>query len=176
MWKQLINTYGRILLLRAPPESAPYSRALFILAILLYVLVLVLQWIFAGMLRSFSLLDFLFMSLSLLAGMFVYTWLLLKIKGYPNRFVQTCTALLFIFIYIHTLALPLALMVPQVTNNSSSYLLTLLYLPVTLILSLWQLFANIHVYKFSLEIDGWQAAVIGLGLLAVNVLTLTLWH
>ncbi|RUR10534.1 hypothetical protein [Legionella sp. km772] len=178
--KQLLSSYWNICLLRESPENSPYSIELLFLGVFLFVSVMSLQWSFSDFNFSNNLLLVIIASFCLVFSFIFYTFILLFLKKLKARSVQTATSLLYVHSIIHILALPLFILDPYLTHvnlkNPIFLLIGVLYLFVTLGLSIWQFIVTAHIYKFALNSTPIQSVLAAFGLVAVNVLTLSFWR
>lgn len=178
--KQLLSNYWRICLLKESPENSPYSTELLCFTLFLFTLVLTLQWRLSEYNFSSNLIQSLVVSLSFALSFILYTAALLFFKKLKSRIVQTINCLLFVYSIIHIVALPLFLIEPYLTPDNLKNLFFLfigvLYLFITLGLSIWQFMVTIHIYKFALNLSPIQSVLAAFGLVAVNVLTLSFWR
>lgn len=177
--KQLFSSYWNVCLLKESPENSPYSIELLCLAVLLFTGLMSLQWTLSDFIfPTLSLL--IIASLSMVLSFVLYTSILLFFKGLKTRIVQTSTSLLYVHCIIHALALVLFLADPYLTHanlkNPIISFIGVLYLFVTLGLSIWQFIATAHIYKFALNCTPTQSVLAAFGLIAVNVLTLSFWR
>ncbi|BCA95802.1 hypothetical protein TUM19329_21630 [Legionella antarctica] len=119
-------------------------------------------------------------SSSLILSYILYTYILLFVRGFTPRLVQTLTCLFCVRIIIHCIASPLFLFDPYLAHIHSKNPLFLfigvIYLFVTLGLSVWQFFITAHIYKYALSTSAIQSVLAAFGVLAVNILTVSLWR
>jgi hypothetical protein len=178
--KQLLSSYWNICLLKESPENSPYSIELFFIGIALFSSVMSLQWSFSDFNFANNLLLLVIAGLSLVFSFIIYTAALLFLKGLKTRIIQTVTSLLYVHFIIHVLALPLFIVDPYLTHvslkNPIFLFIGVLYLFVTLGLSIWQFIVTAHIYKFALNTTPIQSVLAAFGLIAVNVLTLSFWR
>ncbi len=177
--KQLLSNYWNICLLQESPENSPYSMDLLFVAVLLFTMVMSIQW---------SLSDFNFTNswfviiagLSLVFSFIIYTTIILYFRGLKKRIIQTISSLLFVHCIIHILAMPLFIMDPYLTHanlkNPIFLFIGVMYLFITLGLSIWQFIVTVHIYKYALNTSPIQSVLAAFGLVAVNVLTLSFWR
>ena len=178
--KKLLSSYWNIFLLRQSPENSPYSIELFIISIILFISIISLQWSLAGFDFANDLLLLFIAALSLSFSFVFYTAALLFFKGLKARTPQTVTSLLIVHSVIHLLALPLFVVDPYMTHanlkNPFILFIGVIYLFVTLGLSIWQFIVTAHIYRFALNTSAIQSVLAAFGLVAVNVLTLSFWR
>lgn len=178
--KKLLSYYWNLCLLRESPENSPYSIELLFAGIILFVSIMSLQWDFSDFSFAKSALLTIIASLSLVFSFIIYTSALLLFKGLQTRTVQTVTSLLYVHSIIHIFALPLFIIDPYLSHanlkNPIVLFIGVLYLFVTLGLSIWQFIVTAHVYKFALNSPPIQSVLAAFGLVAVNVLTLSFWR
>lgn len=178
--KQLIFYYWRVTSLKESPENTPYSYALLAIASVLLALILTLQWHMISVPADYVM--ELVIALSLVCSFIGYTAFVLWSRGFSCRIVQTVTSLLMAHSFIHFLATPLLLFEPYLMQehvnlkNPLFLLIAVVYLFITLGLFIWQFVVTAHIYKFALSTTPIHSVVAALGLLAVNVLTLSLWR
>lgn len=180
MIKQLISCYWRIALLKDSPEHTPYSLFLLLLSGLLLLLIMTAQWVIASFDFSNDLLLELAASASLILSFVLYTAVVLWLKKLSIRFTKTATSLFVTHIFIHLFALPLFILDPYLTNahlkNPIFSFIAVIYLFITLGLSVWQFVITAHIYKHALSTTPIQSVLAAFGLVAVNVLTISLWR
>jgi hypothetical protein len=178
--QKILSYYWNICLLRESPENTPYSVVLLVIAVLLLTLIMTVQWSFSNFDFSKDLLLVFFAGLSLVVSFIVYTVIILFFKGLSNRIVQTTTSLLYAHSIVHVLAIPLFIVDPYLNTsnlkNPFFLFIGVLYLFVTLGLSVWQFVITAHVYKYALTTTPIQSVFAAFGLIAVNVLTLSFWR
>lgn len=180
MWDALLKKYWQVSVFKETPANTPCSSLLLGLVAFLYFLLIILQWFLAEVKQQFDLAIAIFAASSLLATYFVYTYLLLKLNKKSNRILQTLTALLFSHMIIHVIALPLLVVAPALVNANMDQALTLLmgvvYLILTLVLTVWQFLITAYIYKHALEVDYLTSILTSFGLLACNILTVSFWR
>lgn len=180
MWEALIKRYWQVAIFKESPENTPYSSfLLFVVAFLFFVLVL-LQWYLADFRGEFDLPISVLAALTLICSYFVYTFVILKIYRKAHRALQTLTALLASHMIVHFCAFPLLLIAPLIigTKLNAMFLLFIgiVYLILTLLLTLWQFMVTIHIYKQAMDVDYLSAVLAGFGLLACNILIVSFWQ
>lgn len=175
----LLTLYWRITLCKESPENTPYSAVLCTFSILLFMLIITIQWRIFGVDFSNDLLWIVLASCSLALSFVFYTMLVLYVKKLMPRLVQTVTSLLMAHSFIHLLGMPLFFMDPYFMHLKEqdffSLVIALCYLCVTLGLSVWQFVLTTHIYKNALNSTTIQAMLIAFGLIAMNILTLSFW-
>lgn len=71
-------------------------------------------------------------------------------------------------------------MTPLLISGDMSQVLGLflgiVYLVITLLLTIWQFLVTIHIYKQALEVDYVGGVLASFGLLACNILTVSFWQ
>lgn len=178
--KQIFSYYWNVSLLKEGPENTPYSLPLMFIAILFLALIMTIQWSFSDFDFSNDLLLVFATALSLVFSFVVYTAVILYFKRLKNRLVQTLTCLLFAHGIVHFLAIPLFIIDPYLNHtnlkNPIFLLIAVLYLFITLGLSVWQFIITAHVYKHALSTTPIQSVFAAFGLIAVNILTLSFWR
>jgi hypothetical protein len=174
--KMLFQSYWNVSLLKDGPGNTPYSPFLFFLSIILFTLVMTVQW---GLANSLWLYEF-SISFSLVCSFIMYTAFILFLKKYSARFIQTTTCLFSTHAMMHFFAIPIFLLDPYLTpenlKNPVFLFLAMIYLFITLGLSIWQFVITAHIYKHALNVTPIQSTFCALGLVAVNVLILTFWR
>lgn len=179
MIKQLISYYWQLALFRESPANTPYSPLLMVLSALLLAAVMFVQW-------SFSNLDFssetimVITALSLAFSFIIYTYTLLALQDLGSRTIQTVTSLFCTHIIIHLFASPLFFIDPYLSQanlkNPLLLLVGVIYLFVTLGLSVWQFVVTAHIYKYALNTSAVQSVLAAFGLVAINILTVSFWR
>ncbi|KTD41519.1 hypothetical protein [Legionella parisiensis] len=174
----IFDRYWDICLLKESPENTPYSITRMILSAFLLVILMTIEWDYSYFNSSEDLINNLYISVCLIISYIVYTYLALFFKGLPARLVQTVTSLYCINIIIHILVIPLLIIAPYlslVNLRSPLFLfIGILYLFLSLGLSVWQFVITAHIYKFALNITAIQSVLAAFGLIAVNILTISL--
>ncbi|ARG99750.1 hypothetical protein [Legionella micdadei] len=180
MWEALFKCYWQVAILKKSPENTPYSPFLLGLIAVLFFLLIILQWYLADFKQAFNPFISILAGLSLLCSYFGYTYAILKIYRKTNRSLQTLTALLFCHAIVHFFAFPLLIMTPLLISGDMSQVLGLflgiVYLVITLLLTIWQFLVTIHIYKQALEVDYVGGVLASFGLLACNILTVSFWQ
>lgn len=179
MWLVLIKQYWNVSILKEKPENTPYSPILFCIASLLFLLLIVVQWMMTDISQKLTIGVACLIGVSLILSYVAYTWVLLKLNRLPSRFLQTCTCLLFVHTIVHLAAFPLLLIMPFILHGNASSTMSpvfgIFYLALTLLLAVWQFVLSAYIYKHALTVS-WLAAILaGLGLLACNILTISFW-
>lgn len=178
--KQIYFCYWNVTRLKESPENTPYSLALFVMSILLFTLIMLIQWSFSRSNSSHDLLLVFSMGLSLVFSFIIYTGVILYFKGFGSRFVQTITSLLYAHSIVHLLAFPLFIIDPHLNHsnlkNPIFLIIGVFYLFITLALSVWQFVITAHIYKYALNTTPLQSVFAAFGLIAVNILTLSFWR
>ena len=173
----IFDQYWDICLLKESPENTPYSISRMILSGFLLVLLMMIEWSFTYS-NSEDLVNNAFTSICLVLSYVIYTYLVLYFKGLTPRLVQTVTSLYFINIIIHVLVAPLLLLAPYLSlihlRNPLFLFLGIAYLFLSLGLSVWQFVISAHIYKFALNITAIQSVLAAFGLIAANILTISL--
>lgn len=179
MWKVILKQYWQVSLFRRTPADTPYSLFLLVSIALIYFILILLQWVLADLKKQFTAVDILFVSILLLVSYFVYTWGLLTVFGKSNRLVQTLSSLLAGHAIVHVFALPLLLSMPLISSRNVDHAVALflgiIYLFLTLVLTIWQFMVSVHIYKHALEVKYFSALLAALGLLAFTVLIVSFW-
>ncbi len=174
----IFDRYWDICLLKDSPENTPYSITRMVLSGILLVLLMTIEWDYSYFDSSEDLVNNVFISVCLVISYIVYTYLVLYLKGLTSRLVQTATSLYFINIITHILVIPLLILAPylSLTNlkNPLFLFIGILYLFLSLGLSVWQFVITAHIYKFALNTTAIQSVLAAFGLIAVNILTVSL--
>lgn len=176
----LFKPYWLVTTLRESPANTPYSWFILAITIVLFVILVTLQWwlIIVGQSIGFGVALFAVSLLLLSYG--AYTYLVLYLFKKTNRFLQTFNCLLLAYFIIHLCAMPLvwlnyALLNKQISVAILIYLNTL-YLTLTLGLTIWQFLAMAFIYHQALDVDFFKGILVSLGLMAFNFLTFSLWR
>ncbi|HHF7345897.1 TPA: hypothetical protein ACPSKE_002235 [Legionella feeleii] len=178
MWDMLFKRYWRVCIFKETPANTPYSHFLLGLVSFLFLALIILQWYITDVQKEFKLITSIFAGLSLLCSYFIYTFVLLKVYRKTNRFAQTLTALLVSHLIVHIFAMPLLLVAPifnSTINPTFVLFFGILYLILTLVLTVWQFLITAHIYKHALEVDNLASILASVGLLACNILTVSFW-
>lgn len=180
MMKRLFLSYWNVGLLKESPANTPYSLLLLLSGMLFLNCIMVIQWRFSDFEVATNLMLLSFAGISLVSSFVIYTAGLLYFKGLKARLLQTATTLLFVHSIIHIMAMPLFLIDPYLSHanlkNPLFLFIGVLYLFVTLGLSIWQFVVTAHIYKCALNTTLTQSVLAAFGLVAVNVLTLSFWR
>ena len=180
MWGSLLKRYWQVAILKETPANTPCSLFLLSLILLVYLIILLIQWSLADIKNEYSVINSILTGISLLLSYGIYTKLLLYIYKKDSRFIQTISSLLMSNLIIHCLAFPLLLMtsylLPADIRQPDMLLFVIIYILGTLILSIWQFLAIAHIYRCALEMSFFVAMLVSFGLLAANILTVSLWR
>ncbi len=180
MIKSLFRSYWDICLFRKSPEQTVYSPFLMVLSGFLFAALIMLQWQITD---SKDTLDFdisLYRGVTLILSYAAFTGLLLFLFNVNDRFVKTLTSLFCCHFIVHIIALPVLLMMPALADanmkNPVMVSLGMIYLLVTLALSIWQILISAQIYRFSLEVSSIKSILASVGLIATNLLTISFWQ
>ncbi|MDI1353078.1 MAG: hypothetical protein PSV35_10005 [bacterium] len=180
MIKKVFLNYLHVALLKESPENTFYSPFLMILSFCWFTIIMVIQWSFNEDTFTSDMLVKIVMAGSLASSFLIYSLIILLLRGLESRLVQTVSCLLFSQVIIHFLALPLIIADPflvQVNLKNPIFLfLGVVYLFLSLGLSVWQFVISAHIYKYALNITPIQSVLAAFGLVAVNILTLSFWR
>lgn len=175
----LFRCYWRLALLKETPANTPHSPVLMILSALLFMMVMIYQWSHSSLAFAKDFAYSVIIALSLAASFVVYSYAILAVKGLLSRLVQTVTSLFVVHSLIHLCAVPLFLFDPYLANVQEKtpliLLIGMIYLLITLALSIWQFAVTAHIYKHALNINFMRALLAALGLVAINILTISFW-
>ena len=166
--------YWNICLLRESPENTPFSYIRMLLSAFVLILLMIFEW------RStqFNSSNDVMMATGLVCSYFIYTYAVLQIKGLTSRWVQTTTSLYCMNIIIHILVVPLLLLSPFLSQihlkNPFFLFLGVLYLFLSIGVTVWQFVITAHIYKYALNTTAIQSVLVAFGLIAVNILTVSL--
>lgn len=178
--KKLFLIYWKLVQFQEVPENTPYSHFLVVTSALSLFIILTIQWSFSDFDFSNDLLLTAFIATSLVLSFIIYTYAILFFRGLSSRLVQTITCLCSGHFIIHLLASPLFLLDPYLlhTNlkNPLILFLAVIYLFVTLGLSIWQFVITAYIYKYAMNISNIQSVMAAFGLIAVNILTVSFWR
>jgi hypothetical protein len=179
MWIALFKRYWQVTIFKDTPANTPYSLLLLGVTAVLYYLMIILQWSIAADNKDITLTGSLFAGIALLLSYVIYTGVLLLVSHRAARFVQSLTCILAGHAIVHVLAFPLLLMTPlfleAAANQSLGLLIGVIYLAFTLVLTVWQFMVTVHIFKHTLNVNYLAALFASLGLLASNVLIVSLW-
>jgi|GEM_PF-2205341 len=180
MIKQLIDYYWRLVFFRELPENSPYSKVLMVLSAILLGIVLSIQWYYSDFEANDDVLNIGIMAASLLMAYYLYTFAILYFRGLSARVLQTITCLYCTHLIIHLIALPLLVVASFLTQsdlkNPLLLFIAVLYLLVTMGLSVWQFVVTAHVYRYALNTTAIQSVLATFGLVAVTILTISFWR
>ena len=178
MWWAFIKRYWEVSIFKESPANTPYSLLLlFIIGFCFFALV-VIQWMLVDVEAVFTLNKALITGAALLLSYGLYTLgLLFSFKVFP-RAVQSLTCLLAGHTLVHILAFPLLLLAPFFVSAALpsllAFLLGVVYLVLTLGLTIWQFMISVHIYKHALSIAYFPAVLASFGLIASNILIVSL--
>ena len=179
MWASLIKRYWDVTLFKETPENTPYSFFLLGLFAFIYYLLVVMQWAIADIEKYFTPTTSLLAGASLILSYGLYTLILLSAFHVSNRLVQTLTCLLAGHTLVHLIAFPMLLVAPWLAEaklpQSLAVLVGVVYLVLTLMLTIWQFMVSVHIYKHALAINYLPAVLASFGLLASNILVVSFW-
>ncbi|MGQ3888940.1 hypothetical protein ACQUW5_07890 [Legionella sp. CNM-1927-20] len=180
MWGMLLKRYWQVAIFKETPANTPYSFLLLGLVSLIYLIILLIQWTIADVKGTYSLTNSIFTGIALLLSFGIYTKIILYLYKKGNRFVQTVISLLMSNLIIHCLAFPLLLTTSYFLQadikQTNMLLFTFIYIISTLVLSIWQFLAIAHIYRCALELSFFAAMLVSFGLLATNILTVSIWR
>ena len=180
MWVELIKRYWQVCLFKEKPENTPYSPLLLGVVASIYYVLNVVQWSLLDADRLFSVEMSLLVGATFIASDTIYTWALLYVSKKSNRMVQSLTCLLAGHAMVHLCAFPLLIIAPWLFETPLiqpiAWLIGILYLVVTLGLTIWQFMVTVYIYKHALAVDYLPATLAGLGLLACNILMVSFWR
>ena len=178
--KQISAYYWGMCLLKETPDKTPYSLFLFNVSGLLFILVIMTQWHFSDAAFASDLLLIFGAALSLVLSFVIYSGAILFFRSLQARLLQTVTSLLFTHSIIHLLAMPLFLFDPYLNHqhlkNPIFLLMGVIYLLISLGLSVWEFVITAHIYKYALNTTSTQSVLAAFGLLAANILTVSFWR
>jgi hypothetical protein len=178
MLNLIFDRYWDICCLRASPENTPYSITHMVLSGVLLILLILIEWNVSYFHSSEDIVNNALTSICVVLAHAVYSYLILYFKGLAARWVQTITTLYYVNIIIHVLVIPLLLFAPYLSlihvTNPLLLFIGILYLFLSLGLSVWQFVITANVYKFALNISPIQSVLAAFGLIAVNILTVSL--
>ncbi|WED43798.1 hypothetical protein [Legionella cardiaca] len=180
MWEVIFKRYWQVSTFRESPANTPYSMPLLVVVAFLFFILILLQWFMADIKQQFTISNSIAAGISLIVAYFIFTFILLKLNHKTNRAVQALTSLLASHFIVHLFAIPLLLVAPALAEanmgNGLALLLGVIYLVLTLILTVWQFLITVHIYKYTLEVDYLTAILASFGLLAFNILTVSFWR
>lgn len=178
--KLLFFYYWRLSILKETPESSPYSIFLLVITGILFSLIMMIQWSFTEFDFARDWLVSFMMAMSLNLSFILYTFAILKLQNLGSRFVQTATCLFGVYIIVHIVATPLFLIDPYLSTanlkNPIFLFIGMIYLFITLGLSIWQFIITAHIFKFALSTTPVKSVLAAFGLMAVNILTISFWR
>ncbi|USQ12558.1 hypothetical protein J2N86_07430 [Legionella lytica] len=173
----VLGRYWNICLLKESPENTPYSIIRVFLSGIVLAIIMVIEWNYSYYDSSGDLGWLLTIATCLLFSYVIYTYAVLFLKGFTPRLVQTVTALFYTSIIIHILVAPLVFFGPYLAHihikNPVLLFLGVIYLFMSIGLSVWQFVITAHIYKYALSITAVQSVIAAFGLIAVNILTVS---
>lgn len=173
----ILDRYWDICLLKESPENTPYSIIRIFSSGVLLALIMVIEWNFSYFTSSLDIGANLLVATGLLLSYVIYTYIILFLRGLTSRLVQTVTALFYSSVIIHILVAPLLFLAPYLSQihlkNPLLLFLGVLYLFLSIGLSVWQFVITAHIYKYALNTTPIQSVLAAFGLIAVNILTVS---
>lgn len=180
MWAALIKRYWRVSIFKETPDQTPHSWFLLIIIAVLYFALVMLQWTIAAVEQASPFHGGLLAGFSLILSYALYTFALLSIFGIANRLLQTLSCLYAGHTVVHLFALPMLICSPWLISANMGEpmmrFVSIIYLIATLVLTVWQFMVSVHIYKHALGVDYLAAVLASFGLLACNILTISLWR
>ena len=180
MWKTLLKQYWQVSVLKRSPADTPYSPVLTTSIAVFFFLMVVLQWQVADVKNQLSLPVTIMAALSLLISYALYTYVLCSTYRIANRTVQALACLFAGHSLTHLLAFPLLFSMPLLVNSylspSVELFIAIMYLILTLCLTVWQFMITAYVYKETFSTRYPAAVLASIGLLAVNILIVSIWQ
>jgi len=180
MWVELIKRYWQVSLLKETPANTPYSLLMLGLVTVFYYVLVVTQWAIADVEQFFTFGTSLLAGAALVLSYGIYTYALLQASRVSSRCLQTLTCLFAGHAIVHLVAFPLLLIAPWLAAVKTAQPLALfvgiVYLILTLVLTVWQFMVTVHIYKHALSIDYFPAVLASIGLLAFNILIVSFWR
>lgn len=175
----LIKQYWNVSLLRQSPADTPYSPMLATFVGVIYLGLIILQWMLTDVSDQLTVIAALAVAGSLMLSYLLYTWIILRLYNLQARLVQTIGCLWAGHAAIHLVAFPLLLVMPLVLKEQTSPAMTsmfgMIFLVFTLVLAIWQFMVSSWIYRLALNVNWFASTLAALGLLASNVLTVSLW-
>lgn len=176
----LFSYFRELCLCQQMPKNCPHAPVLLGIVAMLLTMLITLQWWITDFGVSSDLLILGFTAISLVCSYVIYTLALLLFRQLIRRAVQTLTCLFATHLIIHCYAMPLILLAPYLMKVDLSspvvLFLAVIYLFLTLALSIWQVIVTAHIYKYALDATPVQSVMAAFGLIAVNILTLSFWR
>lgn len=180
MWKTLLQQYWEVSVLKRSPADTPYSPVLTISIAGFFFLMVVSQWQVADVKNQLSLPVTIMAAFSLIISYAFYTYALCSTYRIPNRTIQALTCLFAGHSIIHLLAFPLLLSMPLIVDSYLSppvaLFIAIVYLILTLGLTIWQFMITVYIYKETFSSRYPPAILASIGLLAVNILIVSIWQ
>lgn len=180
MWAALFKRYWQVSIFKETPANTPYSILLLAASAFIFFVLIVMQWMIADVDEVFTLGSSFLAAGALLLSYGIYTVVLLSLFRMLNRIVQTLTCLLAGHTIVHVFAFPLLLVAPWLIDANViqplALLVAVVYLILTFVLTIWQFMITAHIYKHALGIEYFPAVLASLGLIACNILVVSLWR
>lgn len=175
---RVLNRYWDVCLLKESPENTPYSITRIFLSGIILVLIMVIEWSYSSFSSREDTGTNLLIATVLVISYLFYTYIILFLKGHTLRLVQTVTTLFYTSIIIHIFVAPLLFIAPYLSQlplkNPLLLFVAVIYLFLSIGLSVWQFVITAHIYKCALNIPAIQSVLAAFGLIAVNILTISL--
>jgi hypothetical protein len=179
MWLSLIKLYWQIAVFKQSPSATPHSPLLLGITGIFFCGLIACQWLISDMDERMTVSLAFLVAGALGVSYFLYTSVLLQLFHRSNRTLQTVTSLFATHAIIHLFTMPLLILTPLMIESGTIQVLApfvgVLYLALTLFLTIWQLTVTAYLYKHALSIDAIPAFLASLGLLACNILIVSFW-
>lgn len=176
---QLWQLYWPVLCLRRSPSQTSNNPLLLGLSAFLFFLSLLLQWFWLRPItQAHSLGAELLLILEIMAMYALYTYFLLRLKGYETRLRKTLCCIYFGQAFLHSLGIMLLVfsgLSLRVWNPESlSHITLMLTLIGSFVLTLWQFSYMVFVFRKALDVDILLGIFAALGLILTTILLASL--
>jgi len=163
--RKLLELYWWIACFRKGPEDVPASPFLAQLTALVYVLVQ-LPLVFTAQGNGIRVIV---NSIGDLVILVVFTWLLLKIRSKPERFLQTATALLGTGVIISIIAVPLGILALNAAGTEAAFAPSM----GLLIIIIWSVGIAAHIFSRAMSRPMIEGIAISLVYFIINYQLIT---
>ena len=171
---QLLALLWSVCRLRAGPANVPYSPFHLSIVIIANVVVACYQFTWQSDMAKSLLQAILVTAISV-----IFTYSVLAVKGFQNRFAQTTTTLIGTNVIINALVIPLLLLQPFLLQQGLPTTMLLgflhvIYLFTIIMMNVWLIMIMVHIYRVALEVSPVIALLVTIALLGTDILLFAL--
>lgn len=180
MGMAIIKRYWSVSIFKETPANTPYSLGLLLLLAIFFWVLIILQWHLADVDQTLTLSVSCWAGIALVLSYGFYTAILLYLFHVAARTIQTLSCLLACHSIVHVFAFPLLLVAPWLIETTMmrplALLVAIVYLIITIVLTIWQFMITVHIYKRALMIETLPAILASVGMVAFNILVVSLFR